>query len=660
MQGIDDLDFTYALPLAGIPELGTGYAAIDLDSEELTWTVETSDPGIGAGFRDETLYVWGEDAGWSGYGNVVLAVSDEKSETDSIIMPVTVFAGDRTALASSGETEYFVPWDVQLDINRITSVEEHIAKYNKPDVGLLDRSVRFSAWRKMEHVNGAYIDGWINQFSTGIHSQDALWARVDETYNELARIGCNAIYLLRGYHTSTQTTACPSEVFDAWSPGLGMTEEEAAYAINEAHLQGFYVLFAPNIGDPPEGRQWYPEDLTGWFSCYSNIVRANAILSQRLGIDAFSFANILMPDAFAWPSFSDRYQAYSRMMEPILADDVHPNYSGPVAFMPGSHEVNHASLRILSLLQKVDIVGANSNFTGLTTLSDPSVAELRAAMIAKCEKYIVPIHEQLRKPMFVNEGFTYSFDGAIRNHDFSSAPPVDARYDGQEQADWYRAWFQAQNKYPFLFGFGWAHWTFYADFGGAGNIGHTPRLKPAEAVIAEAYGAPNPFDPIYVDGDPSEWTDLGSTVVDPSGDIPYPGDMDLLTVAAIADEAYLYISVQLAGAANRTSALHLLFDLNGDARPDIPLDVFPVASQSVDPTRLWMSTLHGISMNWPLTVGSIDVESSEDQTFFELRIPLVLLDPSDPLFLQVAALDLQRSRYVDQTEWLEIPIGLGM
>lgn len=298
MQGVSDHAEIFAMPLDGIEDLGV-YSVNDVSSlSDIEWSVESSPiEGIEACIEDDTLFIWGSSSSWTGYGEVVLSAAlDETVSTVGI--PVTVFQKDRTALNSSGDTEYFVPWNMQLDINRITSVEEHMANYGKPDLGLVDRSVRFSRWRKMEYLRGANLYGWLNQHTHDAYSRKAIWMQVDETYRELARIGCDAVYLLRGYYTPERTSPCPVEVFTYWSPGLSMTDEDAAYAINEAHRQGFYVLFAPSIAEAPEGRQWYPDDLDAWFDCYADIVEENAGLSQRTGVEAYAFAHILMPAAF--------------------------------------------------------------------------------------------------------------------------------------------------------------------------------------------------------------------------------------------------------------------------------------------------------------------------------------------------------------------------
>lgn len=341
-------------------------------------------------------------------------------------------------------------------------------------------------------------------------------------------------------------------------------------------------------------------------------------------------------------------------MGKILSRDVRTNYSGPVSFMPGSHEVNQESMKILTLLREVDIVGVCSNFTGVTTSSDPSIEELERTLLAKCQQYFLPLHTQLRKPMFVNEGFTASWDGAVRDFDLSSGPPPGAVYDAEEQANWYRAWFQVEAQFSFLFGFGWANWGFWPGAGGVGELGFTPRLKLAEAVIAEAYGANDPFSPIYIDGHPSDWTSIDNELADSSSDSRASGGPDLLGIEAVMDDAYVYVGIHLSPGMRAEHILQVDFDIDRDARPDMPLGIFSVAPNDYNPTRRWMAILYEQPMNWAIHRGIVDLNANDADTFFEFRVPVSFLGYIDHFSLRTSLVDTQRSMQIDQTGWLRI------
>jgi len=74
MQGVADLDKILAMPLLGVEELSFWPTAEGIDPGAVTWTIEqiTEPEGISAEIRDDTLYIWGSDPSWAGYGDVIL------------------------------------------------------------------------------------------------------------------------------------------------------------------------------------------------------------------------------------------------------------------------------------------------------------------------------------------------------------------------------------------------------------------------------------------------------------------------------------------------------------------------------------------------------------------------------------------------------------
>ena len=143
MQGVTDRELIYAMPLEGVPELGTCPLAGDVSTSDVTWSATSSDPSlIGTAIESSVLYIWGADSASTGTGSVILTAGSG-SGTAAIEIPVVVFQQDKTLVNSEGIKDYLVPWSPQLDINRILSVEEHMEEYGKDD-GFLDRSYRWS------------------------------------------------------------------------------------------------------------------------------------------------------------------------------------------------------------------------------------------------------------------------------------------------------------------------------------------------------------------------------------------------------------------------------------------------------------------------------------------------------------------------------------
>lgn len=70
-------------------------------------------------------------------------------------------------------------------------------------------------------------------------------------------------------------------------------------------------------------------------------------------------------------------------------------------------------------------------------------------------------------------------------------------------------------------------------------------MKPAEAVIAHAYGALDPFTPIHVAGDSSDRDGIGIEVEDLPSDAASSGSTALLKLSGTADDVYIFVSVNL-------------------------------------------------------------------------------------------------------------------
>jgi len=294
MQGVSDPAKVFALPLLGVPELNFLPTVSGTDPSTVTWRLDVSDPeGISAEIRDSVLYVWGNNPSWSGYGTVTLSGATANAQTGSVTIPVTVFRSDKTLINSEGKKDYFVPWSPQLDINSILSVEEHMRKYNKPDIGLLDRTVRFSHWRLMEYRKDVDLSTmWLNASVTDrqwpMQSQLAL---VDVCLAELSRLGVNGVRMQNEYYISSEhgTTILPL-YGNRNCAGPTKTPEEEAYVICEAHRLGMSVMTGNmvSIGDGVKWRELFwasPEPLSAFLTNFGELNRASLTRWTQLGVD---------------------------------------------------------------------------------------------------------------------------------------------------------------------------------------------------------------------------------------------------------------------------------------------------------------------------------------------------------------------------------------
>jgi hypothetical protein len=614
MQGVDDLDAIYALPLEGIPELGTGYAATDPDSEELTWTIAASNPAIGAGFQDETLYIWGADASWSGYGEVTLSVEDNTDGRDSITIPVTVFSEDKTLINGAGKKDYFVPWSPDLDINRIVSVEEHMQTYSK-DEGNLDRTIKWARWKKMEYIKGAQVVGWTNSNTFYAWTEASQYLLVDNTFVELANIGCNGINYWRMYALESMDAPFPTEVFDGSSPALSITDDDLRYLINEAHRNGFQAIITSHVAEllGTQRDQITPPSFPIWFNHYGQLVRSNASICQETGAEGVVVGNILyLPSPIYWGLITNAQ--WNNFMLNILADDIRRVYSGPAIYMPGC-QVNGDFRDLLPLLGEVDIVGGNSNFPDYPVGENPTVGQVARHIADSIREFISPINATLNKPMLMNEGGLISQRDGLRLMDLIGIASESAIYDGEEQRIWYEAYLNAESEFDYIFGFGWFFWQLFPGAGGVGSIGYAPRLKPAEAEIRNAYlpGSSPPI--IQIDGEFDDWLGKRVSYEDPEGDSSSISS-DIVRIRSERDEDYHYLLLEFAGAFNQDYAVQLLFDLDNDFRTDLLMNL----TYHKEWFAMLFEDISGLRAR-----GRADIESNQSESQFELRFHNSLL-----------------------------------
>jgi len=311
-----------------------------------------------------------------------------------------------------------------------------------------------------------------------------------------------------------------------------------------------------------------------------------------------------------------------------------------VAHLPGSLQVaEYYNYRDMApLFEAVDIIGGNSNFAFLPVDSSPTVEELKALISERIRTLIEPGSRMFSKPMLMNEGFMGSFDGAVRDFDFTGT--LGAVYDGEEQATWYEAYFQSVKSFPFIYGFGWAPWDLSPGRGGVGDVNATPRLKPAERIIEAAYRVQVVARPVMLDGDMSEWQAVAPVF---QGQTPAT-QVALSSVRTVTDDLYQYIQVEVNAPITPPLQVNILIDQNRDGVAEFPLAVSSGEGKS------W-ATLFA-DMTWSSIRGLCDVMPSPSGSTFELRIPRIFIGERAAPAMRVELVDLSTHRTLSATNWL--------
>jgi hypothetical protein len=620
MQGVNDLDAIYALPLEGIPELGTGYAAIDPDSEELMWMVETSGPGIDAGFDNDTLYIWGTDASWAGYGHVTLKVTDETSASDSITIPVTVFKQDKTLINSEGVKEYYIPWGVELDINRILSVEEHMRQYDKDDLGLLDRTLKFSPWMKMEFLKDVTFFGdWFNSYlSNGSWNQESQFALVDVLLFELLGLGVNSIRLENIYYLESLSSSEIVSIFNQWNAGPTKSPQEESYIVNEAHRLGLTVLISNLIGVDSastggvyhENWEASPDDPIEFWENNKSLTINCLERWVSNGVEFMGLGNSL--EYIGPNSFSNRNLTNTELINLALsAKEITPgpilHIGGvPSEFIPGQYLLDASFWKYYDILS-VGILMPEQ--VPLATTDDPTVDEVVGIMKRWIDIFYQPFQARFNKPFLPHENGCPSYDGAIRNAMYSVFTNGDSSsIDLTDMSIYYLSHMIAYETMEGYFGPGWYFMSFNPfRLGGIRDWSANPRLK-VEDEIRSAFLDSNVVDRISLDGSLNDWVsikpqneeELGDSIAD-----------DIINVKSFESEDYFFINVNYA--LNFDGPISILFDIDGDGREDYKAN----CNNSFNEYGVWQAFLYSLP-NQKLRVGFGDLVQS--QNGFEFRI----------------------------------------
>ena len=199
-QNVTHRDSIFALPLV---DFGT-----DADGDSLIWTATTQDSIIAfLNSRLDTLYVHSQD-NWFGRGTFRIRLEDLNDGYHEKEIPVTVFKSDGTLLSKDGtKTEYYIPWHPILDLNRIAAVEKHMKQYGKDDLGLLDKKIHWSRWKKLKFMKGAHNgSGWLNDIIMPNYSKEVQFKAVDHIIHELRSLNVEWIEFYIPYFMESLTS----------------------------------------------------------------------------------------------------------------------------------------------------------------------------------------------------------------------------------------------------------------------------------------------------------------------------------------------------------------------------------------------------------------------------------------------------------------------
>lgn len=254
----------------------------------------------------------------------------------------------------------------------------------------------------------------------------------------------------------------------------GRTPSDAGvvHMIDTAHALGLSVMLKPHLdlsNDPSHwrgdiGDGFGPVRRAAWFDAYRAFVLHYASIAARHGVEQFSVGCEL-------EGMTGRARAWRDIVRAVRSE-----FAGTLTYAAWPGEEHR-----ITWWRAVDLIGVDAYYP-LTDRLDPSVAQLIAGWAPR-EEQLAYLSSAFGRPVLLTEIGYVSQDGTNRIPYSWKVGDLDL----QEQADCYRAAFDALWNEPWLAGAFWWNWNANPNVGGPTNTGFPPFGKPAEDVLRSVY-----------------------------------------------------------------------------------------------------------------------------------------------------------------------------
>lgn len=279
--------------------------------------------------------------------------------------------------------------------------------------------------------------------------------------DEIADVGANAVMFLLTLYQRDATSSAPRA-----EPGLTLEPTTFAVAVSRARARGLDPILKIHV-DLLDG-QWrgtiQPTDPAAWFDAYGSVVVAWAQRAQDHQLSALVIGTEL--------AGTIRFEAEWR----ALIERCRAVYDGTLLYA-----ATWDAAEIVPFWDALDAVGVDF-YDPVAMRSNAGRFEILANWQPKLDRLERLCHRAGRDLWITEIGYR-SCDGAgMEPANYERFASVDL----EEQADLYWAALTATADEPWIRGLAWWTWEMRAA-GGAGDDGYTPRGKPAEQVLRDAW-----------------------------------------------------------------------------------------------------------------------------------------------------------------------------
>lgn len=258
-----------------------------------------------------------------------------------------------------------------------------------------------------------------------------------------------------------------------------VTDDELIRTIQYLHSVGLRVVLKPQAlvitvhveESEQKNRHFNSDQWNAWFASYTTFITHYAQLAEDNQVDLFVIGN----------EQEDNTQKEQEWRAVIAS--VRDVYHGPITYAANAWEFEASRIKFWDAL---DYIGTNGYQFGFLSKRNPTLDD----RIQAWQPYIKRLEEmstEYGKQVIITE------IGALAMKNFSTGVAngphwIPTTYDGQEQADYYTAMFEALKDKPWLKGI--ILWSISTEFlqGGANDIGDTFIAKPAEQVVHQYFG----------------------------------------------------------------------------------------------------------------------------------------------------------------------------
>ncbi len=264
-------------------------------------------------------------------------------------------------------------------------------------------------------------------------------------------------------------------------PGLMTTisDKELINAIKYLHSAGLRVILKPhllsinslnsNLSEPAFGSGWSQGEWQIWFDNYIVFISHYAQIAEDNQVDIFVIGNEM--------EYSTKKEQDWRR---IIAS-VRDIYHGPITYASNAWQFEASQIKFWDAL---DYVGTNAYNYFFQTISDPTIASMEKAWQTYIQR-LEEISSRYGKPVLFTEFGARSQEGY---NEGTGRDWIATSYNGQEQADYYTAFFESITGEMWVKGV--ILWDVYTSplQGGPNDISYTFIAKPAEQVVHQYFG----------------------------------------------------------------------------------------------------------------------------------------------------------------------------